>query len=162
MSDLRTSLTELGVMIEHAIAERDEALASLAEKQRAIDQALAHAPHGGIMVPFLRPHATKATEGQRSTAAHYTPAEIEANVDAICARVKEANSSATVTGSPAPADDTREMVAREMLPHLYNQMCDGFNRGQFGWSEDWVEGLVGDAFKVADVFIAAARRGGGA
>lgn len=74
--------------------QHNAALASLAEKQRAIDEAFAilDAGHGMLAcreaAHILRPHATKATE---------------------------ANSSATVTGSTPPAADacdTRELVAR--------------------------------------------------
>lgn len=62
----------------HLLSERDAALASLAEKQRAIDEALAVAPHGGLMVPILRPHATPATA---ASPAHTEPVAANANYE---------------------------------------------------------------------------------
>lgn len=67
--------------------------------------------------------------------------------------------AATPAATPQAAGvSTREMVAMAMVPHMFNQMCHGIHSGQFGWPEDWRRGLVADAFKFADEFIAEAER----
>lgn len=91
----------------------EAAIASLAEKQRAIDAAFAtlDAGHGMLACRdashILRPHATEATEGQISTAAHYTRAEAKANVDAIINKVTEAKQPRQWTSTP-PKDRSRK------------------------------------------------------
>ncbi len=59
----------------HLLSEHDADLASLAEKQRAIDEAMALAPHGGLMTSILRPHATPAATVKTRTVTVIDPTD---------------------------------------------------------------------------------------
>ncbi len=157
--------------------QRDSALASLADKQRAIDEALAawddwYQRDGVIdnVEAALRPHATKATEEKPSATVtgSQTPAinvvfDGPPGPESGCFVEVETDDGASINAGewikrpdglwwlrialPAPADDTRELVARLAA-------CIVKDRDQDYHGNEFVNDL--------DAIIAIARRGGGA